>query len=86
MLYEVITANDGLTQRFSAKLAQLAQWFQHLTTRSTEAPVAELSLPAPQKKGRQEDESDPMQEFIDRILEEEKKKSEEMRSLSESGT
>lgn len=78
-------ANDGLIQRLSTKVAQFAQWFRHLTTRRTEAPVAEPPLPAPQKKDSQEDESDPMQEFIDKILEEEKKKSEEIRSLSESG-
>jgi len=84
----VSPANDGLIQRLSTKAAQFAQWIRDLTTRQTEAPVDEPAPPALRKKDSQEeqkDENDPMQEFIDRILEEEQKKSEQTRSLSESG-
>ncbi len=71
-------ANDGLMQRLSA---QVAQWFAHLTSPRQEAPAEEP--PLPRKKGIRKDEDDPLQEVIDKILEEEKKRSEEMHSLHE---
>ncbi len=76
-------ANDGLIQRLSAQVAQFAQWLQGLTSPARETPVAESPPPTPRRKDSREDESDPLQEVIDKILEEEKKKSEETPSLYE---
>ena len=50
-----------------------------------EMPDDEAPPSTPRKKDSREDESDPLQEVIEKILEEEKKKSEEMHSLTESG-
>ena len=73
-------ANDGLMQRLSA---QVAQWFARLTSPRQETPAEEPPSPTPRKKDIREDEDDPLQEVIDKILEEEKKKSEAMHSLHE---